>query len=158
MEPFTIAILAFKFALALSDHDGAATVGVISEYLEERAEAVADPEPTLARDIEVVPHLGAILIDAMNADALSFTFHVQKFLAQDGLLQRAFGISNAMQKYQTTNRCPVGDHFTAFPAWIKPDGTEAARLTTWGTLYNISPLMRCRCRRGHEWLVFPMQP
>jgi hypothetical protein len=157
VEPLTLGVLAVKFAIALLNHDGAETTRVVGEYLEERPEARQEPERALAREIEVRPYFGRMLVDAMNGDALSFTWDVQEFLGQDGLLRRAFGISRDMEKYQLTNKCPVGNHFTAFPAWIKPDGTQASRFTTWGMLYEISPLMRCRCRRGHEWLVFPMK-
>jgi hypothetical protein len=157
MEPLTLAVLAVKFAIGLADHDGAATVSVVSEYLQERSESQQDAERALAHEIEVEPHLRQMLIDAINGDALSFTWDVQKFLAQEGLLQKAFGISREMEKYQRSNKCPVGNHYTAFPAWIKPDGTQASRFTSWTNLYNISPLMRCRCRRGHEWLVFPIK-
>lgn len=157
VEPLDTAILFLKFAGALADHDQAETVKLAVDYFKDNADARAEPVATLTHDIQVVPYLGSALIAAMNGDALSFTLAVQKFLAQETLLQKAFGISRVMEQYQTSNRCPVGHHFTAFPAWVKPDGSQASRLTTWSMLYNISPLMRCRCRRGHEWLVFPMQ-
>ena len=157
MEPLTLAVLAFKFAIGLADHDGAETVDVVREYLQEHSDSRQDPERALAREIEFKPHLKQMLIDAMNGDALSFTWDVQKFLAQEGLLQKVFGMSRQMEYYQLHNKCPVGNHYTAFPAWIKPDGTQASRFTSWSNLYNTSPLMRCRCRRGHEWLVFPIE-
>lgn len=157
MEPLTLGVLAVKFSIALLNHDEAETVRIVGEYLQERPESGRDHEHALAHEIEIRPYFGKLLVDAMNGDALSFTWDVQEFLAQEGLLQRAFGISHDMEKYQLTNRCPVGNHFTGFPAWIKPDGTQASRFTTWDMLYDISPLMRCRCRRGHEWLVFPMK-
>jgi hypothetical protein len=157
MEPLTLAVLAVKFSIALADRDGAETVRVIGEYLQEHPEAQPDPEQALTREIEIKPYLGKALVDAINGDALSFVWDVEEFLAQQGLLQLAFGISHDMETYQLRNMCPVGNHYTAFPAWIKPDGNRASRFTTWGMLYKISPLMRCRCRRGHEWLVFPMR-
>jgi hypothetical protein len=155
MDPVTVSYLLVKFAGGLATQAGARTANLVFDYINEVPAAGDDPTRYIAREVKERPDLGGLIMDAINGDALAFTFHAAKIVAQPEVLANYLGVTSATVLSQT-NRCPVNGEFIWRPGdYYRPDGTKMWKLS-FASMRRECPLLRGRCPHGHEWLVFPL--
>jgi hypothetical protein len=155
MDPVTISYVLVKLGTSLAQTAGARTANLVFDYIEQVPRAADNPTSYIAEVVRERPDVGGVIVDAINGDALTFTFHVAKILAQPDVMASYLGVTRATIQAQTL-RFPVNGEFIWRPGtYHRPDGTAVWR-PTFAQLRRECPLLRGRCPHGHEWLVFPL--